>query len=410
MGSAVEFDSLPPTPEVAEEFAPPEDLPFETEEAAGKMGRRFRHWVFTWNNYKPETMGDLIRAFHEANATYFVMGKEVGKSGTPHIQGTVCFTNARIMRQVSKIITKAWLAPAKDVQASIVYCKKDGDFTEWGTPPKLKNDGGKGEKAKAKWAEVRDLVNQGKLEEVDAQILICHYSNLKRMANDAGSTNARIYRHEDRVFYYLCGPAGTGKSRKARQMCSTYERTMLYVKNPETKGWFDGITAMHSLLLIEDIGPAHAWLATGLKLWMDAYLARVEVKGDTRFLNFAGGFITSNHPLRSIVAAADYPAVRRRCVMVWCPGTTGESPPPDETWATMESLPRWHPHIMRMVAEGPDAVFEPERAEEVPLTPEEAKAEMERMRNAPLINTPSPGGILPGSIGTFNVPSEYHGF
>lgn len=353
-----------------------EDFPFETGREEAEKGKRFRHWVFTMNNWTEDGLDKLKANLDIAKTQYWVLGKEVGKTGTPHIQGTVCFANARTLKQVSRIITKSYLAPAIDVTKSITYCKKEGDFEESGVMPKAKGDCGGGAANKKRWDDTKALIKMNKIDDIDAQILICHYGNIKKMSNDINSNNAKLYRHDDRKFYYLCGPAGTGKSRKVRSMVHQFE-DKLYEKNPDTKLWFDGINANHSLLLLEDISPAHSFLTTGLKLWMDAYKLRVEVKGDTRYLNFAGGFITSNWPLRSIVDAGDYAAVRRRVTMVWCPGDTGEVAPAGETWATMESLPRLHPHILRIIAEGPDSVYEPTPELGPQMTAEEARLALE---------------------------------
>lgn len=49
------------------------------------MSGRIR-WCFTLNNYSEEEY-DLFCTFGNDYCKYFVMGREVGKEGTPHLQG-----------------------------------------------------------------------------------------------------------------------------------------------------------------------------------------------------------------------------------------------------------------------------------------------------------------------------------
>lgn len=58
---------------------------------------RVRRFCFTLNNYTKEEE-DYLQAFP---CTWLVMGKEVGESGTPHLQGEVIATekNATILIQ-----------------------------------------------------------------------------------------------------------------------------------------------------------------------------------------------------------------------------------------------------------------------------------------------------------------------
>lgn len=89
------------------------------------------NWCFTLNNYtdadveRIEGLGDQVR--------YAVVGKEVGESGTPHLQGFVRF-QARVTMQYCKntIGGNPHVETTRNVNASIQYCKKDGDYFEVG--------------------------------------------------------------------------------------------------------------------------------------------------------------------------------------------------------------------------------------------------------------------------------------
>lgn len=90
---------------------------------------RVRAYVFTHNNYPSTDMEDNLEC------KYIIYGKEVGASGTPHLQGFVYFVNAMSLSAAIRKLPGCHVEVAKSVEAAIEYCKKDGDFTERGIPP-----------------------------------------------------------------------------------------------------------------------------------------------------------------------------------------------------------------------------------------------------------------------------------
>ena len=93
-------------------------------------------WVFTLNNYSDD---DLAR-LNELDVKYLVYGKEVGESGTPHLQGFCIFnSNKRFNAAKAAIGARCHLEVSKGTseQAS-QYCKKDGNFVERGDFPSSK--------------------------------------------------------------------------------------------------------------------------------------------------------------------------------------------------------------------------------------------------------------------------------
>lgn len=97
-----------------------------------------RHWCFTLNNYT-ENEDNLIRALSETNeVSYLVFGYEVGAQGTPHLQGYVCFSGRKSLRQAKLFLhcERVHLEAKRGTpkQASD-YCKKEGLFFEAGVIP-----------------------------------------------------------------------------------------------------------------------------------------------------------------------------------------------------------------------------------------------------------------------------------
>lgn len=89
-------------------------------------------WCFTLNNYTDEDVRRL--SVIGGDITYICFGKEVGDSGTPHLQGLICFSKRHRFKKVSEIVGKqAHIELCRNVNASIQYCKKDGDYVEVGS-------------------------------------------------------------------------------------------------------------------------------------------------------------------------------------------------------------------------------------------------------------------------------------
>lgn len=95
---------------------------------------RAKNWTFTLNNYSPrevEIVKDLGNAGH---VEYLVFGREIGDSGTPHLQGFIMLKQRiRMSALKSAISDRVHLEVAKFPKNAAEYCKKDGDYEEFGS-------------------------------------------------------------------------------------------------------------------------------------------------------------------------------------------------------------------------------------------------------------------------------------
>lgn len=93
---------------------------------------------FTLNNYTDDEVTNLKRFGQGQRCTYLVFGREVGEEGTPHLQGFAVFaTNQRLNSAKRNLGSQRYHLEAPDgtnLQCAN-YCKKDGDFEEYGTLP-----------------------------------------------------------------------------------------------------------------------------------------------------------------------------------------------------------------------------------------------------------------------------------
>lgn len=93
-------------------------------------------WVFTINNPTQADKDHVAELGINQLRKYLIVGREVGASGTPHLQGFVVFTRSIRRSRVSGFLPRAHLEPARgSSQQAAAYCKKDNDFDEYGECP-----------------------------------------------------------------------------------------------------------------------------------------------------------------------------------------------------------------------------------------------------------------------------------
>lgn len=240
--------------------------------------KRSRDWCFTLNNYTQEEY-DSISGMDKY--TYLVIGKEVGECGTPHLQGYIYFPNGKTMTSVKKILGKrVHLESTKGspTQAS-EYCKKDGDYVEYGELP-----GNQGKRTDLE--EIRSLLNKtNKMSEVVK--VATSYQSVK-MAEQILKYHEKPRTEKPKVEWYH-GSTGTGKTRKAYEVLGPDCYTCM-----STGKWFDGYDG-HECVLIDDMRKDFMKFHELLRL-LDRYAMRVECKGGSRQFVAKHIIITSCFP------------------------------------------------------------------------------------------------------------------
>lgn len=121
-----------------------------------------RKFIFTTNNYTTEQYSHILCWLKTQKV--FVVGKEVGASGTPHLQGYVETKSPMSYEAIGKHIDKSFIEKKKgtDLQA-ILYCMKDGNFetnSKYRPKPKL-IDPMEGKTLYPYQQQIKDIISRG---------------------------------------------------------------------------------------------------------------------------------------------------------------------------------------------------------------------------------------------------------
>lgn len=95
-------------------------------------------WCFTLNNYTEEEYSSIVLKCNEL-CEKWIIGKEIGESGTPHLQGFLRFkTKKRPLGVFNFTKSIHWETARGNDKENIDYCSKDGIFEGYGIPKPIK--------------------------------------------------------------------------------------------------------------------------------------------------------------------------------------------------------------------------------------------------------------------------------
>lgn len=238
------------------------------------------NFVFTWNNY-PEDAEQTLKDWKQI--TYGVYGHEKApETGTPHLQGYVELKQSTPWKNIHKKLPGVHVEERKGNQSqAIAYCKKDGDFVEWGTP-KVAQQG-----KRTDLENVADMVKSG--------------ASLKRVAEEypvqwikfhKGIVSLKMIlispRDEVPKVTVLYGSTGKGKSFRARELTSPDR----YVWHPQNGHWFEEYQGQKDVIFEEFRGQLPFGMILSL---LDRYDCRVQYKGGS--VQFCGTNIVITSPI-----------------------------------------------------------------------------------------------------------------
>lgn len=202
------------------------------------MTQRGQNWCFTLNNYTSEDVARLSELVGNNDVRYIVFGREVGENGTPHLQGFVQFSTRKRPSQVSPIISRrAHCEISRNVNASRDYCKKDGDFEEFG----VFKEGRRGQGKRSDIELFKDAVKKGESTELELMenhsLVFAKYPQFVQKYMEAKRPRPEIVEHElrgwqsdlnarleedpdDRKIFFVVDSVGnSGKTWFAKYFC-----------------------------------------------------------------------------------------------------------------------------------------------------------------------------------------------
>jgi len=258
---------------------------------------RVRRYCYTYNNYDTKGM-DVINSIE---CRYMIYGKEIGESGTPHLQGYVEMNKAiELKTMVKRYPGIHWIVCNGTQAENIKYCSKGGDIVEMGDKcePGKRMDIHSMVSEMKKGKRITDIVEDTTYA-VNLQTLVM-YEKLQPLYAPKRNWATEVI--------WLYGKSGSGKSRLARQWTNPND---LYVKSSGSKWWCG--YEQQSDIILDDFRPE--WMAfSDLLTLLDRYECRVEVKGGSRQI-LARKIIITSHKAPELMYCnlkEDYEQLKRR--------------------------------------------------------------------------------------------------
>lgn len=237
-----------------------------------------RRFALTLNNYQEDAC-DILRDSGHSIFKFFLASREVGESGTPHLQCYGELVNKASPVNLKKKLVKLsadfnrfHIEVAKGTAAqNITYCTKDSPAcVEFGEVPR----------GQGKRTDLDDVVTKIQAGDNIRDIISSHGSSYIKFSNGIEKLYAfsQIPRNSMTIGYWLHGATGTGKSRWAHENFPD-----AYWKLPDCK-WFDGYRGQETII-IDDYRPTKEMSLQFILRMVDRYPMTVEIKG--AHVNFA---------------------------------------------------------------------------------------------------------------------------
>lgn len=259
---------------------------------------RHRSWCFTINNWTPSDLLSVQSLMKDS--CYAIVGKEVGESGTPHLQGYVRLSNAKTMYAVKKYLPRAHLELAKgNDDDNRKYCSKDGDYEERG-------ECGVGQGVRMDLREAAQVIQSRTVGLTEFMFSYPEiYMKYGRAIRDMFSATY-LPRTTPPEVHWRWGLAGVGKTRYCVEKHSDH-----YPK--DNSPWWDGYVQQEAII-IDDFDNTIPY-RTLLRI-LDRYAYQGQVKGGYVHINSPYIYITCEHPPSYYWHGNELAQVQRRLTSV----------------------------------------------------------------------------------------------
>lgn len=249
-----------------------------------------KHWVFT-------VFADEVSFFDSDKVQYCIFGNEkCPKTGRWHKQGYVCLKKKSKLSALKKFDKTAHFEVKRGtVLEAIEYCKKDGDYYEFGDPPVE-------ERSNANvYADCIIAAERGDLEYIKKE----HPGQFLRYKRTfEGLIKYPCEQLAQPRGYWVFGTPGCGKDSSVLAL------------NPFVKShskWWDGYQGEKYILLSDFTLKDAEFLSTYLLQWTDRYPFTAEYKGGSFKICPERFYVTSNFSLEQMFGThPQYEAYVRR--------------------------------------------------------------------------------------------------
>ena len=228
---------------------------------------------------------------------YYIWGRErCGETDREHYQGFIVFNRTHRIPAAKRILGGGdnvhFEVRRGTRQQAIEYCKKDGEWTEYG------------ELGKRTMSDLL-LTDVKTIKKEDPLFYVRYHRGIEKLLlTPKGASDFRTLE-----VTWLWGPAGCGKTRTVMEMESVYKLDPPYE-------WWDGYED-ENILLLDDY--ENESIKRGMLLNMlDGYIQRLPTKGGHCYAKWTKVFVTSNqHPSAYMLWDK---ALERRVTSVRCVG------------------------------------------------------------------------------------------
>lgn len=243
---------------------------------------RLRNFCFTLNNYKPDQIESLKKYEH---FKYLIFGKEIGESGTPHLQGYAELKKQTSFNVVRKYMFNAHIEARHGTpQQASDYCQKedkepyiDGIMSNPGKRTDIE--------------DIKTMANEGaSLYQVMTECPASwRFLSATRLYMNLAA-NRGVQKHRNIEVTVIYGVSDSGKSHYVTER---EPQDLYWVPNSAGK-WFDGYDGQEAILFDDFYGEID--FSFWLRL-LDKYHLMLPVKGSFTPARYTRVYITSNtHP------------------------------------------------------------------------------------------------------------------